>query len=135
MFFYSSSYLNQASAKASASAPRKLPHDPPSSITLVDHVPAETTMSSQQAASIEPRKENQKACLARKRGFVHRISLASKYHSCCLRSDGSEIYSAAFSGSGAAAGAGASPASLVSVVAAPLSPPLGASASDEVQRV
>ena len=45
-----------------------------------------------------------------------------------------ETYSEAFSGSAGAAEEAASPASLVSVAAAPLSPPLG-SASDEVHRV
>lgn len=55
-------------------------------------------------------------------------------YSYCFRRNESDTYSDAFSGSAGAADEAPSPASLVSVVAAPLSPPLG-SASDEVHRV
>lgn len=54
-------------------------------------------------------------------------------NSCCFRRNESGTYSDDFSGSAGAADEAPSPASLVSVVAAPLSP-LG-SASDEVHRV
>lgn len=64
-------------------------------------------------------------------------SLAKEPHGCCFsREKEGSVYSAAFSGSGAVVSRGASAgASFDSVVAAPLSPPAGASASDEVQRV
>ncbi len=103
-------------------------HPPP--VALIDHVHAEKTLSSQRTVVFWA-KENQEICqVQRCRSVVLLIILASEHHSCCFRSDGKDIYSAAFSGSAAAGAA----SSLDSAGAVAPSPPLG-SASDEVQRV
>ena len=104
-------------------------HPPP--VALIDHVHAEKTLSSQRTVMLWAKEGKSGNCqVRRRRSAILLIILASEHCSCCFRSDGEKIYSAAFSGSVAAGAA----SSLGSAGAAAPSPPLG-SASDEVQRV